>query len=89
MWGQTHFGGFVKGEHTTISGGLVKLVWNACILKYHNRFCIAKTFDFSNKSVNINFENSCDTPLISVKSPKLCYSQCIGTWIFLTLHGVP
>ncbi len=60
MWGQIYFGGLVKAEYTTISGGLVKLVWTVYILKYHNRFCIAKTFDISNKSVDIKSENSLD-----------------------------
>jgi hypothetical protein len=49
MCGQTYFDGLVKGLQTTISGGLAKLIWTACILEYHNRFCIAKTCDTSNK----------------------------------------
>jgi len=51
MYGQTYFDGLVKGLQTTISGGLAKLVWTACILKYHNRFCIAKTFNIANLSL--------------------------------------
>jgi hypothetical protein len=45
---KSYFYGLVQGLRTTISGSLAKLVWNACILKYHNLFCIAKTFDTSN-----------------------------------------
>ena len=47
MCGQTYFDGLVKGLQTTISGGLAKLIWTACILEYHNRFCIAKTCESS------------------------------------------
>jgi len=45
MQGQTYFGGLAKD---TIYGGLVKLGWTVYILKYHNRFCIIRIFDFSN-----------------------------------------
>jgi hypothetical protein len=27
MWGQTYFGGLIKGQQTTTSGGLAKLGW--------------------------------------------------------------
>jgi hypothetical protein len=50
LWDQTYFGGFVKGQQTTTSGGLTKLGWDSYIAIYHNRFCIAKTFDASNKN---------------------------------------
>jgi hypothetical protein len=66
MWGQIYFGGLVKAEQTTLSGSLAKLVWTACILKYHNRFCIAKTFDNSNESLLLNLQKICDIAFISV-----------------------
>jgi hypothetical protein len=65
MCGQTYFDGLVKGLQTTISGGLAKLIWTACILEYHNRFCIAKTCDTSNISVLLNLQNSFDIHFIS------------------------
>lgn len=60
MRGQIYFGEFVKPEYTTIFGDLVKLVWIVSILKYHNCFCLAKTFDFSNKVGIIRNAKICD-----------------------------
>jgi hypothetical protein len=58
------FDGLVKGLQLTISGSLAKLAWNACILKYHNRFCIAKTFDTSNIFTHKKFQKACDSQVI-------------------------
>jgi hypothetical protein len=48
MSGQIYYGGLVKGWRTTICGGLAKFSRIRYILKYHNRFCFAKTCDYSN-----------------------------------------
>jgi hypothetical protein len=47
---KSYFYRLVQGLQTTISGSQAILVWATCTLKYHNRFCIAKTCDFSNLS---------------------------------------
>jgi len=53
MSGQIYYGGLVKGWRTTICGGLAKFSRIRYILKYHNRFCFAKTCDYSNISAKL------------------------------------